>query len=106
MKILKGICSIALVVALCFSLSVVCFAGEAAVSGDATGDKILDARDVVRMKHYMALVDDAIDLGAVDFDGNGKVDTYELVDVRNMILESIKAEVIINVNALEENYIK
>ena len=102
MKILKGICSVALVVVLCLSLSVVCFAGAASVSGDATGDKILDARDVVRMKHSMALVDEAIDLSAVDFDGNGKVDTDELVDVRNMILESIKPEVIINVEALEE----
>ena len=102
MKILKGIYSVALVVVLCLSLSVVCFAGEAAVSGDATGDKILDARDVVRMKHYMAYKEDAIDLGAVDFDGNGKVDTYELVDVRNMLLECIKPEVIINVDALEE----
>lgn len=102
MKILKGICSVALVVVLCLSLSVVCFAGGASVSGDATGDKILDARDVVRMKHSMALVADAIDLSAVDFDGNGKVDTDELVDVRNMILESIKPEVIINVEALEE----
>ena len=54
MKILKGICSVALVVVLCLSLSVVCFAGGASVSGDATGDKILDARDVVRMKHSMA----------------------------------------------------
>ncbi len=102
MKILKGVCSVALVVVLCLSLSVVCFAGVAAVSGDATGDKILDARDVVRMKHSMALVAEAIDLSAVDFDGNGKVDTDELVDVRNMILESIKPEVIINVEALEE----
>ena len=102
MKILKGICSVALVLALCLSLSVVCFAGGASVSGDATGDKTLDARDVVRMKHYMAYTEDAIDLAAVDFDGNGKVDTYELVDVRNMLLESIKPEVIINVEALEE----
>ena len=102
MKILKGICLVALVVALCLSLSVVCFADMAAVSGDATGDKLVDARDIVRMKQFMAYTVDAIDLGAVDFDGNGKIDTVELVDVRNMLLESIKPEVIINVQTLEE----
>ena len=56
----------------------------------------------VSLDNPPALVADAIDLSAVDFDGNGKVDTDELVDVRNMILESIKPEVIINVEALEE----
>lgn len=102
MKILKGICSVALVVVLCLSLSVVCFAEDAAVSGDATGDKFVDARDVVRMKQFMAYTVETIDLGAVDFDGNGKIDTDELVSVRNMLLDSIEPEMIINVQTLEE----
>ncbi len=102
MKNLKRLCSVALVVVLCLSLSVVCFAGEANLSGDATGDKSVDIRDVIRMKKYMTYVTDTINLGAVDFDSNDEVNTDELVVVRKMLLNSIEPEMIINVQDLEK----
>lgn len=104
MKILKGLCSVVLVAVLCLSLSVVCFAGEAVIAGDANGDKIVDVRDIVRMKRSLAYEGIDIDINAVDFDSNGKIDTYELVQVRNLLLEAVAPEVLVNVNSLESNW--
>ncbi len=103
MKILKGLCSVVLVAVLCLSLSVVSFA-SAAVTGDANGDKVVNLRDLVRIKRYTAKTIDVIDLDAVDFNADGIVNAYEIVELRSMLINSEIPEMIINVEKFEDKY--
>lgn len=104
MKILKGLCSVVLVAVLCLSLSVVSFASSASVTGDANGDKVVNLRDLVRIKRYTAKTIDVIDLDAVDFNADGIVNAYEIVELRSMLINSEIPEMIINVEKFEDKY--
>jgi len=104
MKKIKGLCSIVLVVVLCLSLSVTSFASVASITGDANSDRVVNLRDLVRMKKYIAHTVDDIDLGAVDFDNDGEINAYELVQLKNLLIKVTEPELIIDVEKLEDNY--
>ncbi len=102
MKILKCLGLVVLAFVLCLSLSVGCFAGEANLSGDATGDKILDVRDAVRMKKFISYAESSINLDAVDFDGDEDINGDELVVVRKMLIDYIEPEMIIKAQTFDK----
>lgn len=104
MKKFKGLCLGILVIVLCLSLSVMCYANVAPISGDANGDRIVNLIDLVRVKKYTAYLVEDINLGAVDFDDNGDVDAYELVELKSLLINSKNPELLINVEKLEEKY--
>ena len=104
MKKFKGLCSVVLIVILCLSLSVMCYANVAPVTGDANGDHVVNLVDLVRMKKYTAYIVDEINVDAVDFDSNGLVDAYELVELKNILINLENPELIINVEKFEDKY--
>ena len=61
---------------------------RAAVLGDINNDAVVDARDIVVYKKYVALIKDMwIDTYTSDLDGNGEFNIADVTALRNMILE-------------------
>lgn len=83
-KITRTVKLVALVMALCMSMTFVCSAAYVTdgtnyyLFGDATNDKQVDVKDLVRVKRHLA--DDSVTITEVagDMNGNSEVDSGDI----------------------------
>ena len=54
--------------------------------GDANNDKVVDIRDLIRVKRYLAGTTTDISIEAADFDGDGEVKAADLASLRKYLL--------------------